>query len=82
MRRELKAYGADLGKKKEIVALSKMRLRLTQRRSQVRLAELQKAARKKPLALSAVSGAGVKEALFALTREINRAHTGRRGSER
>jgi GTP-binding protein len=34
---------------------------------------LQKAARKKPIALSAVSGMGVKDALFALVREISRA---------
>ena len=72
VRRELKAYGGDLAKKKEIVALSKIDAvdadTLTQR-----LADLQKAARKKPLSLSAVSGLGVKEALFALTREIKRA---------
>jgi GTP-binding protein len=33
---------------------------------------LGKAARKKPLVLSAVSGAGMKEALYALAREIGR----------
>ncbi|MBS0244026.1 MAG: GTPase ObgE, partial [Proteobacteria bacterium] len=33
---------------------------------------LTKAARKKPLALSAVSGLGMKEALYAITREIRR----------
>ncbi len=38
-----------------------------------RLAALQKAARKKPLVLSAVSGLGIKDALFALSREIGRA---------
>jgi GTP-binding protein len=33
---------------------------------------LKKAAKKKPLLLSAVSGEGVREALFALAREISR----------
>jgi GTPase len=74
VRRELKAYDLDLGKKKEIVALSKIDS-LDAETLELRLAELQKAARKKPIALSAVSGAGVKEALFALTREITRAKT-------
>jgi GTP-binding protein len=40
-----------------------------------RLAALQKAARKKPLVLSAVSGQGMKDALYALGREIGRAGT-------
>jgi len=74
VRRELKAYGGDLAKKKEIVALSKIDA-LDAETLAVRAAELQKAARKKPLALSAVAGIGVKEALFALTREITRAKT-------
>ncbi|WP_295555438.1 GTPase ObgE [uncultured Hyphomicrobium sp.] len=72
VRRELKAYGGELAKKKEIVALSKIDA-VDAETLTTRLAELQKAARKKPLALSGVSGAGVKEALFALTREIGRA---------
>ena len=74
VRRELKAYGGDLAKKKEIVALSKIDA-LDAETLEIRAAELQKAARKKPLALSAVAGIGVKEALFALTREISRAKT-------
>jgi GTP-binding protein len=74
VRRELKAYDLDLGKKKEIVALSKIDS-LDPETLELRLAELQKAARKKPIALSAVSGAGVKDALFALTREITRTRT-------
>jgi len=73
VRRELKAYGGELAKKKEIVALSKIDA-LDAETLATRLAELQKAARKKPLMLSAVSGAGVKDALYALTREIGRAH--------
>lgn len=72
VRRELKAYDADLAKKKEIVALSKIDA-LDAETLEQKLAELQKAARKKPLMLSAVSGAGIKDALFALSREIKRA---------
>ncbi|HEX2840186.1 GTPase ObgE [Hyphomicrobium sp.] len=74
VRKELKAYDGDLAKKKEIVALSKIDA-LDEETLAARLADLQKAARKKPLALSAVSGSGVKEALYALTREITRAHS-------
>ena len=71
VRRELKAYDGDLAKKKEIVALSKCESLDPDTLAQ-RLAELQKAARKKPLALSAVAGIGVKDVLFALAREITR----------
>jgi GTP-binding protein len=73
VRRELKAYGGELAKKKEIVALSKCDA-LDEETIAERMAELQKACRKKPLMLSAVSGSGLKDALFALTREISRAH--------
>jgi GTPase len=71
VRRELKAYDGDLAKKKEIVALSKCES-LDAETLAARMAELQKAARKKPVALSAVAGIGVKDVLFALAREINR----------
>src|SRR4029079_18421836 len=71
VRRELKAYGGGLDKKKEIVALSKCDA-LDAETIAERAAALQKASRKKPLVLSAVSGAGMKEALFALGREIVR----------
>ncbi len=74
VRRELKAYGDGLDKKKEIVALSKCDA-LDDETIEVRAAELQKAARKKPLILSAVAGRGVKDALYALSREIERQHT-------
>jgi GTP-binding protein len=71
VRRELKAYGNGIDKKKEIVALSKCdaldAAMLSERRE-----ALKKAARKTPLGLSAVSGEGMKEALFALAREISR----------
>ena len=72
VRGELKAYGGELAKKKEIVALSKADA-LDEETLAVKVADLKKAARKTPLVLSAVSGQGVKEALFALTREIGKA---------
>lgn len=72
VRRELRAYGEGLESKKEIVALSKCDA-LTAEQIKAKSEELKKAARKKPLQLSAVSGAGVKEALYAITREIGRA---------
>jgi GTP-binding protein len=74
IRRELKAYGHELSKKKEIVALSKTDA-IAPETLATRLAELKKAARKTPLILSAVSGTGVKEALYALGREIDRANS-------
>jgi GTP-binding protein len=71
IRRELKAYGNGIEKKKEIVALSKCdavdEATLLERREL-----LKKASRKTPLILSAVSGQGVKEALYAIAREVSR----------
>ena len=72
VRAELKAYGAGLEKKKEILALSKCDA-LDEATFAAKAAELKAAARKKPLLLSAASGRGVKEALAALAREIERA---------
>ena len=72
VRGELKAYSKELAKKKEIVALSKADA-LDAETLTEKAAALKKAARKTPLILSAVSGQGVKEALYALTREIGRA---------
>lgn len=71
VRRELKAYGGGLDKKKEVVALSKCDA-IDEEALAQRVEALKKAARKNPLVLSAVSGLGVKEALFALTREIKK----------
>ena len=71
VRRELRAYGNGLDKKKEIVALSKADA-LDPETLELKVAELKKASRRTPLVLSAVSGFGVKDALFALIREINR----------
>ena len=72
VRRELKAYGHELESKKEIVALTKIDA-LDAETREAQAAALQKVARKKPLLMSAVSGEGVQEALYALTREIGRA---------
>src|SRR5690606_27046134 len=71
VRRELKAYGEDLERKKEIVALTKCDA-LDSETIEARLADLKKAARKTPLVLSAVTGEGVKDALYALAREVGR----------
>jgi GTP-binding protein len=72
VRRELKAYGEGLEKKKEIVALSKCDA-LDADTLAEKAEALKKAARKTPLVLSAVSGQGVKDALYAMTKEIRRA---------
>ena len=71
VRRELKAYGGGLDKKKEIVALSKCDA-LTEDVIVEKAEMLKKAARKRPMLLSAVSGRSVPEALFALAAEIRR----------
>ncbi len=54
---------AGLGRKREIVALSKCDA-VTPEIAAEKAAELQRAARRKPLLLSAVSGAGVREVLL------------------
>lgn len=71
VRAELKAYGADLVKKKEVVALSKCDA-LDDAGLARKITALRAEARKKPLVLSAVSGAGVRESLAVLAREITR----------
>jgi len=69
IRNELAAYAADLADKPEIVALSKIDA-LTNEELQTRFEELRSASGKRPLLLSAVSGKGVNEALFAIIRQI------------
>jgi GTP-binding protein len=71
VRTELKAYGAGLARKKEIVALSKCDA-LDEAAIEAKAAELRAVTRRKPLVLSAVSGRGVKEALNALAGEIEK----------
>ncbi|MCB4767019.1 GTPase ObgE [Ancylobacter sp. Lp-2] len=70
VRKELELYGAGLEDKPEIVALSKAdALDPDQLKQQV--ARLQRAARKKPLVLSASTGEGVTQALRALAHIID-----------
>ncbi|MBX9925478.1 MAG: GTPase ObgE [Hyphomicrobiaceae bacterium] len=71
VRRELKAYGADIEGKKEIVALSKIDA-VPPDDIEAKAEALKKAARKKPLLLSAVTRNGMDEALHALAREVGR----------
>ncbi len=71
VRAELKAFSAELAAKKEIVALSKCDA-LNAATIAEKSAMLQKVSRKKPLVLSAVSGLGMKEALFAIAREVGK----------
>jgi GTP-binding protein len=69
VRRELRAYGANLQKKREIVALSKIDT-ATAETVEAKAGELRQAARKKPLLISAVSQTGTRDALFRLAKEI------------
>jgi GTP-binding protein len=71
VREELKAYGAGLVKKKEIVALSKCDA-LDEETLAAKAESLKAAERKRPMLVSAVSGYGVKEVVLALAREIER----------
>ncbi|QIB34732.1 GTPase ObgE [Ancylobacter pratisalsi] len=70
VRAELEAYGHGLEDKPEIVALTKVDA-LDAETLKAQLARLQRAAKKKPLALSAHAGQGVREALRALAYVIN-----------
>lgn len=70
VRAELDAYGQGLEDKPEIVALTKIDS-LDAETLKTQLARLQRAAKKKPLALSAQSGQGVREALRALAYVID-----------
>jgi GTP-binding protein len=71
IRGELKAYGSSLHRKREIVALSKCDA-VTPEVAALKAAELQRAARKKPLLISGVSGAGVRDALLKLAKTIQK----------
>jgi GTP-binding protein len=65
VRNELEAYGGGLAEKPEIVALSKIDA-LTPKKIEAQMKRLQKAVKKKPLALSSHSKKGVAEALRAI----------------
>ena len=69
VRKELKAYSKLLADKLEIVALSQVDTVDVETRD-AKLAALKKAAKKTPLALSAVSRQGLDTALFKLAQAI------------
>jgi GTP-binding protein len=71
VRAELKAYSGELARRREIIALTKCDA-ITPEVAAERAAALQKAARRKPMLISAVSGQGIQEALFALLKEVGR----------
>ncbi len=70
IRHELEAYGAGLTEKPEIVALSKVDA-IDAETLKTQMARLKRAAKRTPLKLSAVSGAGMTDALGALLRTID-----------
>jgi GTPase len=70
VRREMRAYGAGLDKKSQIVALSKCDS-VPLEHAEEQAAKLQKAARKKPILLSAVSQINVDKTLQRLVRMLN-----------
>jgi GTP-binding protein len=72
VRRELEAYGAGLAEKAEIVALSKIDA-VDSETLKAQTDRLKRAAKRKPLLLSAVAGAGVTEALRAVLCVIDEA---------
>ncbi len=69
VRHEIEAYGAGLVDKPEIVALSKVDA-VDAETLKSQLARLKRAAKKTPLKLSAVSGAGMKEALETVLKTV------------
>jgi GTPase len=71
VRGELKAFSPELAKKKEIVALSKCDA-LDADTLAEKAAQLKAACRKKPMVLSAVAGIGMKEALYAIGKEVSK----------
>lgn len=69
VRRELKAYGAGLANKKEIIVLNKCDA-LDKETREERVAALTKASRKKVSVMSGVSGEGRDEILYALAKLV------------
>jgi GTP-binding protein len=71
VRAELKAYGQGLGEKPEVVALNKADA-LTPEQLKRQTARLTRAVKKTPLVLSAATGAGVPDALRALSSVVDK----------
>ena len=80
VRAELKSFSPELSKKKEILALSKCDA-LDADAIAKKAEQLRAVARKKPMVLSAVSGLGMKETLFALAREVRKGITEDRAAD-
>jgi GTPase len=74
VRAELEAYGQGLAEKPEIVALNKADA-LTPEQLKQQTARLKRAAKKTPLVVSAVSGAGVPDVLRALIKIVGETQT-------
>jgi GTP-binding protein len=74
VRKEIEAYGHGLAEKPEIVALSKIDA-LDAEMLKTQTERLKRAAKGKPLLVSAVSGEGIQEALRALLGVIDEART-------
>ncbi|MCJ7599557.1 MAG: GTPase ObgE [Methyloceanibacter sp.] len=74
IRGEIEAYGAGLKDKSEIVALSKADA-VPEKEMAKKVKEVAKVAGAKPLALSAVSGQGMQDALRALAKEVVRSRS-------
>ncbi|MCA0405934.1 MAG: GTPase ObgE [Proteobacteria bacterium] len=72
VRKEIEAYGEGLAEKPEIVALSKIDA-LDEETLKQQMDRLKRAAKRKPLLLSAVSGEGVEAALAELLKVIDSA---------
>jgi GTPase len=72
VRREMRAYGAGLDKKREVVALSKCDS-VASDYAEEQAAKLAKACRKKPFMISAVSGLSVDKVLVRLVRILTQA---------
>jgi GTP-binding protein len=71
VRRELKAYGAGLETKPELVALNKADLRSPEAMAES-VATFRRRVRKTPLVMSGVTGQGVREAMAKLLTEVDR----------
>ena len=80
VRRELEAYGGGLAEKPEIVALSKIDA-IDAETLKAQADRLRRAAKRKPLLLSAASGAGVAEALRAVASVIDEATASQKRAE-
>jgi GTP-binding protein len=69
IRSELEAYDADFADRPEIVALNKIDA-LTPELVKEQMKQLKKAYKGKPLLISGVTGAGVKDALYAIAQHL------------